>query len=301
MRLLPIFVASLSLCMAQTPAKPAVDKAKLEAYIRQVELLPAQLAMKIGDPKPSKAFPGFQDLPVEVTTQNGVYALHYFLGADGKLLVKGNLFDTTKAPFEGERQMLTTAGQPNLGTPGAPLTIVVYSDFQCPNCKEEAKIIHDNIGKGYAKDVRIYFKDFPLEQLHPWAKPAAIAGRCVFREQPAAFWDYHDWIYEHQAEITVENLKSKVLGWAEGAKIDAAKLGACIDTKATEKEVDRSIAEGRSLGVSGTPTLFFNGRQLTGAIPWNQLEAILKLDIDYAKKAAKDEKCCEVTLPSLAK
>ena len=300
MRFISILVATLAVCSAQTPAKPALDKTKLEAYIRQVELLPAQMPVKIGDPKPS-IFPNYQDLPVEVTTQNGVYALHYFLSSDGKTLVKGNMFDTTKPPFESERKTITTAGQPNLGTPGAPVTVVVFSDFQCPNCKEEAKIVHDNIGKGYEKDVRVYFKDFPLEQLHPWAKPAAIAGRCVFRQQPAAFWDYHDWIYEHQAEITPETLKSKVLGWAETNKIDAAKLGTCIDTRATEKEVDREIAEGRALGVSGTPTIFLNGRPLTGAIPWTSLEQVLKIDIEYAKKAAKDEKCCEVTIPSLVK
>ena len=301
MRFLSTLSLTLGVCVslaAQT--KPAADKAKIEAYIRQVELLPAQMTIRVGDPKPS-AYAGFQDLPIEVDTPNGVYALHYFLSADGKFIVKGNMFDMTKPPFENERKGIKTAGQPNFGTPGAPLTIVVFSDFQCPNCREEAKIIHDNVQKSFGKDVWVFFKDFPMEKLHPWAKPAAIAGRCAFNLQPAAFWDYHNWIFEHQAEITPDNLKSKVLGWAETKNLDAAKLGACIDTKATEKEVDRQIAEGRALGISGTPTIFINGRQMTGAIPWQTLEQIIKIELDYAKKAAKDEKCCEVTIPSLVK
>lgn len=300
MRFLLTFCAitCASILLAQT--KPGVDKAKIEAYLRHVELLPNELKVVVGDPKPS-AYANFQDLPVEVTTPNGIYALHYFLSNDGKFIVKGNLFDTTKPPFESERKLLKTAGQPNFGTPGAPVTIVVFSDFQCPNCKEEGKIIHDKIRNTFPKDVWVFFKDFPLEQLHPWAKPAAVAGRCLFRQQPNAFWDYHDWIYESQADITVENLRSKVLGWAETKNIPAKALEQCIDSQATEKEVDREIAEGRMLGVSGTPTIFLNGRALTGAVPWERLEPLIRFEIEYAKKNAKDEKCCEVSIPGVAK
>ena len=82
------------------------------------------------------------------------------------------------------------------------MVLVVFSDFECPNCKEEAKTLRERLPAAYPKDVRLYFKDFPLEQIHPWAKAAAMAGQCVFRENPAGFWQFHDWIYEHQAEIT---------------------------------------------------------------------------------------------------
>src|SRR5438132_49972 len=120
---------------------------------------------------------------------------------------------------------------------------VVFSDFQCPNCREEAKVFRENIPAKFPTQVRFYFKDFPLEQIHPWAKAGSIDGRCVFRQSPAAFWKYHDWIYEHQGEITAENLKDKVLEWAKSAEIDALQLGRCIDSKATEAEVDKSLAE----------------------------------------------------------
>ena len=90
------------------------------------------------------------------------------------------------------------------------MVLVLFSDFQCPYCKEEAKMLRANLLSAYPKQVRLYFKDLPLEQIHPWAKPAAIAGRCVFKQNPTAFWDFHDWIFEQPGEITKDNFSEKV-------------------------------------------------------------------------------------------
>src|SRR5205823_7803723 len=106
----------------------------------------------------------------------------------------------------------------------------------CPFCKEEAKVLRTNLVSTYPKQVRLYFKDMPLDQIHPWAKAAAVAGRCVFKQSPAAFWDYHDWIYEHQGDITKENLREKVLEFAKGKQLDGLGLGQCMDTRATRSE-----------------------------------------------------------------
>ncbi len=286
--------------VAQEPAKKsALDKAAFEAYIRQVELLPANLAMKVGDPRAS-IFDNFLEVPIEVSTGQGDVPLRYFVSKDGKLIVKGSIFDVSKNPFEPELKKLKTDLQPSFGAPGAPVVLVVFSDFQCPKCQDEAKVLRTNVMKTFPDKVRVYFKNFPLETIHPWSKAAAIAGRCVFREKPAAFWDFHDWIYEHQGEILPDNLKTKVIGWADSKSIDSAKLGQCMDTKATEPDVNRDIAEGRALTISGTPTLFINGRPLTGAIPWQTLEEIIKRELGFQQTAANaGEKCCEVTIPSL--
>jgi protein-disulfide isomerase len=306
MRFLSMFaVTALGVCalFAQqaTPVKKsAFDKPEFEKYIRQVELLPDNIKMTVGDPQAS-GFPGFKEVPVEFVTSQGVASLHYFVSDDGRLIVKGAMFDINKHPFQRELDKLKTDLQPSFGAPGAPVVMVVFSDFQCPQCKTEATVLRDNVKKTFPNDVRVYFKDFPLEQMHPWAKPAAIAGRCVFRQKPAAFWDYFDWMYAHQDEILPDNLKTKVLGWAETKSLDTAKLGDCIETKATEKEVDREIAEGRSLQVSGTPTIFINGRPISGALPWNAMEQVIRREIGYQQTAANaGEKCCEVSIPSLA-
>jgi protein-disulfide isomerase len=294
-------IAAGSAARAAQPAKnSALDKATLEAYLRRVELLTPSVKMVIGDPKPSM-FEALYEVPVEVVTQNGIVPLRYFVSKDGKLIVKGNVYDVSKNPFQGELNKLKTDLQPSFGSPGAPVVLVLFSDFECPRCKEEAQAMRANLLKEFPDKVRVYFKDFPLEQMHPWAKPAAIAGRCVYRQQPAAFWDYYDWIYEHQGEILADNLKTKVAGWAESKNVDTQKLIECMDTKATEAEVDREVVEGRNLLISGTPTLFINGRPITGAIPWDTLKEVINRELGYQQTAADaGEKCCEVTIPSLA-
>jgi len=98
------------------------------------------------------------------------------------------------------------------------------------------------------------------------SKAAAIASRCVFRQNAEDFWNYHDWIFEHQNDISADNLKDKVLEWAKGQKnLDSLQLTSCMEGKATEAEVDKDIAEGRALNVDSTPTLFINGRRLASA------------------------------------
>jgi protein-disulfide isomerase len=128
--------------------------------------------------------------------------------------------------------------------------------------------------------VRVVFKNFPLESVHPWARAAAIAGRCVYQQDQSAFWKFYDWIYDNQDQISGDDLNAKVLAWAAGNGVDAVKLGRCIDTKASEPEVDRSIAEGRALGVAGTPTLFINGRKI-GGLMWPDLQMVIKKELEY--------------------
>jgi protein-disulfide isomerase len=154
---------------------------------------------------------------------------------------------------------LNVEHQPSFGPAGAPVTIVEFGDFECPSCRAEAPLLRQLIPELFPNKVRIVFKDYPLESIHPWARAASIAGRCIFRLNPAAFWKFYDWDYENQDDITVENLKSKVLGWAAGNGVSSTQLQSCMESKAMEAEVDRNISEGKAAGVRGTPTLFVNG------------------------------------------
>ncbi len=227
----------------------------------------------------------------------------FYVSPDGKKIIQGAVYDIADNPFRNELSKMNTASSPSLGTPGAPVVLVLFTDFQCPYCREEANMLRKNLLSTFPKEVRLYLKEFPLEQIHPWAKPAAIAGRCVFQQNPAAFWLYHDWVFEQQAQITPENLRAKVMDFAQGKEIDTLQLGRCIDTKATEAEVDSSIADAKALQVNATPTLFVNGRRLVSAA-WPQLEKIIRSEIEYQKTAknAGDQACCEVTLsPPLGK
>jgi len=294
-------IACLLLPLAQPAAdkKSALDKPTLEAYVRHLFVWGPQIKVDISNPKPSP-LPGLMEVIVHASAGNAAQDEVFYISKDGQTLVRGSIFDVKDNPFKADLDKLKTDLQPSFGTPGAPVVLVLFSDFQCPFCKEEAKMLRGNILSAYPKQVRVYFKDLPLDQIHPWAKPAAMAGRCVFKQNPAAFWDYHDWVYEHQAEITKDNFHDKALEFAKGKEIDALQFGRCMDTKATEAEVDKSVAEARELKVMSTPTLFVNGRRLPAQVAWPDLRQIIDQEIEYQKTAKNaGEDCgCEVKLPS---
>src|SRR5688500_10217445 len=146
-------------------------------------------------------------------------------------------------------------------------------------------MIRSNLTQTFSKEVRAYFKDFPLEHIHNWAKPAAIAGRCVYREDQPKFWDFHDWVFENQEKFTLETFRSKLEGFLADKKIAGPPVLSCFDSKATEVDVTKSYAEGRALEVNSTPTLFVNGRKLAGNLSWPQLKQIIEFEIEYQKTA----------------
>src|SRR5208282_4911351 len=250
------------LCLAPLgwPASPkgALDKATFETYLRHIELFRGDVMFKIDDPQPSKYLPGFSEVLVHLIFNSVEKDELFYISADGQSIIRGDVFNLGKSPFQSNLDKLTLTDQPSFGPADAPVTIVEFGDFECPDCKMEAPILRHDVTDTFAGKVRVYFKNFPLESVHPWARAAAIAGRCVYQQGQPAFWKFYDWDYENQDQITADNLNAKVLAWAGENGVDTVKLGQCIDTKASEPEVNSSIAEAHALGVSGTPTLFIN-------------------------------------------
>lgn len=267
--------------------RSALDKAAFEAYLRHMELWLPQVAVSIGEPKPSPYLKGFSEVVVRLSYNGQSKEERYFVSADGKNFVKGEVFDIGRSPFQETLDKLNTDSQPAYGAKDAPVVIVVFGDFQCPFCKEEAEEMRLNLVETFPDNVRVYFKDFPLDAIHPWARPASIAGRCVFRQDAAKFWDFHDWIYDVQQETKLETLKAGVLKWAGENSLDTAQLGQCIETKATEAEVEKNLQEGISLGVNSTPTMFINGRKYEGTLEWPVLEQLIKFELNYQAEAPK--------------
>jgi protein-disulfide isomerase len=299
MRFALLAALALAVLPAQEKPKSALDKATFEAYVRHLLAVIPEVQTKVDDPRPTTV-PNLQQIDVHFTYNGRSQDETFYVTKDGKTILRGFMYDVAQNPFKADLDKLKTDLSPSFGSAGAPVVLVVFSDFQCPNCKAEAETLRQNLVAAFPTQVRTYFKDFPIEQLHPWAKTAAIAGRCVFRESPTAFWKYHDWMYEHQGEVTVENLKSKVLEFATGAQdLDGMQLGRCIDTKATEAEVDASVAEAHALRIDATPTMFLNGRRLIGNYPWPNLEQLINGELNYQKTAQNaGEKCCEIKIPS---
>jgi protein-disulfide isomerase len=289
-----VFSVASTLAMAAPPqggagakpaagvAKPSIDKAAIEKHLRRVELWPNQVQVRIGDPTPFIA--GLDKMNVHLTAGAASKDILYFISADRKTLVRGESFRLDQDPFQEQLDQLKFEHQPAFGPEQALASLVVFSDFQCPLCAQEAKELRARIPAEFGNDVRVTFADYPLDTIHPWARAAAIAGRCVYRQSGPTFWDFHDWVFERQSEITADNLKSKVAEWAKTKKLDGAQLSQCMDTRATEVEVDRTVALGKRLGVDSTPTNFLNGRRMVGHIPWANLSQIIKLELDLKKR-----------------
>ena len=302
-----LFLSLLTAVSAQEKSKSApagsLDKTHMEAYVRHLLAVLPEVQVKIDDPKPSGT-PDLQEVNVHFMYQGRSQDETFYRTKDGQHFLRGVVYNLAKNPFQEDLDKLKTSGAPSFGPANASVTIVEFGDFECPNCKEEAKTLRDNVPTKFPTQVHVYFKDFPLEQIHPWAKAASIAGRCIYHQSPSAFWKYHDWIYDHQADINPDNLKSQVMDFAKTAQdVDGLQLGRCIDTKATEAEVDASLAEGRALHVDATPTVFLNGRRLVGNYPWANIDQIVNGELNYEKSAGKsapkaDDKCCEVKIPS---
>lgn len=276
------------------------------AYLRYAEGWSDKVEAVMDDPKPS-LYPGYAEVDVHLTFQKQQLDRVYYVAADGQHIISGTVYDLNQSPFKAALTKLDTAGAPSFGPASAPVTIVIFSDFECPYCREEAKTLRDSLPKKYPNEVRVVYKDFPLESVHTWAKRAAIAGHCVIQQNPQAFWPYHDYMYEHQKEISGANLDDKVLEFAKQQNLDALQLSSCVQNGATAKLVEENQAQGRALGVQQTPTLFLNGRQVAGAVPLEQLDLVIQMELSrkqqagHGETAKKDEKCCEVSVPVVGK
>ena len=161
---------------AQSPApKSAFDKAALEMYARHLWVLGPELKVVVLDPKPSADLPGFKEVTVRISQGTASQDAKLIVTNDGSKIIQGTVYDMNFNPFKPQLDKMKTQGQPSIGTPGATVVLVDFSDMQCPHCKDEAKMLREHLVQEYPTQVRLYYKDFPLS-IHPWAKPAAIAG-----------------------------------------------------------------------------------------------------------------------------
>ena len=278
------------------PPSNALDKTDLEFYVRHLFVYGPEIHIEVGDYQESD-IPGLMKTTVTASRQLQSRAHNFFVSKDGKHLLEGETYEIDKNPYHKVIETIDTMSAPAFGEEGASVVIVAYSDFQCPYCAQEAKILRGQLMNEYKSRVRVYFRDFPLAN-HEWAQPAAVAGRCIYNQEPEAFWAYHDWIFDNQGAITQANLKDRVMEHAKTTGVDTLKLNGCLADEAAAAKVEASLGEGRAVGVSSTPTLFVNGRKLAGSVKWEQLKAIIDYEIEYQKVTynAGDDCGCTVDL-----
>jgi protein-disulfide isomerase len=295
-------VAAFTTVMAQTAATPASDKPAIEAYIRHLLVWPAQVEVTMGEPRPS-AQPGLFAVKVRGTLGDRVQEETFYVSADSRTIVRGAVYAIGQNPFQADIDLLKTENQPFLGTPGAPVSVIEFADFQCPYCKQESRVVRTQLMAAFPDDVKLVYMDFPLESIHPFALGAAVLGRCIYTQNNASFWAYHDWIFEHQSEIKPDNLRDKVLEYAGTDKnLDVAKLTACAVAPEPRADIKRTIAIGDALHLNATPTLFINGRRMVGTVALEDLKAVVEEERAYLKSLKNDTDCCSVqlSLPGMA-
>ena len=187
---------------------------------------------------------------------------------------------SVKIMLDPPRIEVATAGGVAKGPDSAPITIVEYSDFQCPYC-HRANASLKQIEEKYPGKVRLVFRNFPLTQIHPNAAKAAEAGSCA--NDQGKFWPMHDRLFENQSKLTVPDLKEHAVALG----LDAAAFGTCLDSGKYTAEWKKTVDEGQKYGLSGTPSFFINGRLLVGAQPFEGFAQVI--DDELSRPASAGE------------
>jgi len=168
------------------------------------------------------------------------------------------------------RQVVEAKG-PARGPPSAPVTLVEFSDFQCPFCGKAHDTV-EQVMQTYAGKVKLVFRHYPLD-FHKNAEKAAEASMCA--NEQGKFWEYHDVLFKNQQTLEVPQLKDH----AKDVGLDAASFSACLDSGKYKKAVDEDMAAGQKVGVTGTPAFFINGVMINGAQPFDEFKKVIDQEL----------------------
>ncbi len=229
---------------------------------------------KVTDIRPSEV-PGLAAVSIVITDAQGSNPNRLLVSSDGKHVVTGEILPFGAKPFDDARAQLEKGvNGPTKGPAKAAVTIVEFSDMQCPHCAKAAPALEQLLAQEPA--ARFVFQNFPLP-MHNWAEKAADYVDCVGRASNDAVWKFIQKTFDDQANITASNLDEKLKAIATASGVNADEIAACAAKPDTKARVDASVALGKSVGVSGTPTLFVNGQNL----PATASVELLKKVVDF--------------------
>jgi protein-disulfide isomerase len=289
--LIAILFLSCILSAAQTApaAKPAEkaspaatvlpSEATVDSFMQQTFGYESQVSWKIASIKPAPV-PGLAQVDVVLATPQGQQASRFYVTADGEHAVIGDIIPFGAKPFEPARKTLEKGiTGPSRGPKNAPVTIVEFGDLQCPACKGAQPAIESLIAS--EPNARFVFQNFPLE-MHNWAAKGAAYADCVAQASNDAFWKFIAKVYETQSDITAENADAKLTAIADDSGVKGADIATCAGTPVTKAHVDASLALGKAVNVTGTPTLFINGRSIgnVSQVPAASLKGL----VDFSAK-----------------
>jgi protein-disulfide isomerase len=258
------------------------SEATVDSFMHQQFGYQADLTWKISSIKPS-TITGLAEVNVVIAGPQGQQLTRFYVAPDGTQALVGEVIPFGAKPFDPAKQTLNRGiTGPERGPKDAPVTIVEFGDLQCPACKAAQPTIEKLVAD--EPNARFVFQNFPLD-MHNWAAKGAAYADCVGRASNDAFWKFIAKTYETQSDITAENADEKLTAIADAAGGKGADIAACAIKPETKARVDASLALGKSVEVSGTPTLFINGRKV-GSFD-ARLSDVYKGLVDFAAKEAK--------------
>src|SRR5579863_4215818 len=269
-----------------TTASAASDKlpseATVDSFLHQQFGYESDLTWKINSIKPS-IIPGLAEVTVVLANQQGQQLSRFYVTPDGQHAIVGDVIPFGAKPFDPAKKALEKrVTGPSKGPKDAPVMIVEFGDLQCPACKAAQPTIEALVAA--EPNARFVFQNFPLE-MHNWAVKGAAYSDCVGRASNDAFWKFVSKTYETQSDITAANADEKLTAIADGAGVKGSDIAACAAAPATKSRVEASLALGKSVDVTGTPTLYINGRKVGSFDP--HLSEIYKSLVDFAAKEGK--------------
>lgn len=254
---------------------------KVQRQVQAYFNIPPEVDIKLEPLTPSE-FPNFDNMTVTLSHGEKSQSVQFLLSKDGKTLIRMTKMDLTKDPYAETMKKIDVAGRPVRGNPDAKVTLVNFDDFECPFCARMHSTLMSEILPQYGDKIKIIYKDYPLS-MHPWAVHAANDANCLAKDSGKSYWEFADYVHGNQHAISgpQQNVQQAFgeldritldIGKKNGA--DASRLQACVKAQGNAI-VKASMAEGDSIGVSATPTIFVNGERLEGAVDAAEVRAAL--------------------------
>jgi len=252
------------------------SKATVESFMQHWFGYDSSITWQVAQIQPSEV-PGFAEVVVNMEKGGQRQSMVLYVSSDEKHAFTGEAIPFGADPFAPMRKELaaSTTGIARGPSP-AQLTVVEFSDLECPHCKQAQPVIDKLMGD--FPSARFVFQQFPIEAAHPWAFKAATWAECIGRENNAAFWKFVNGVYDDQLNIDPQNADAKLKEHATTAGADPAKAATCAASPEAAKAVRDSLELGKQVGVTGTPTVFLNGRKIAGitTIPYDTLKDLAR-------------------------
>ena len=282
LRRILLFASTLvaaAVLFAQDKASNLPSEETVNGFLQQTFGYDSTVTWKITAIKPAIA-EGLAEVDVLLSNAQGQSATTLFVTPDGKHALTGEIMPFGAKPYETAKEaLLKGINGPARGPEKASVTIVEFSDLQCPHCKDAQPVIEKLLAD--EPNARFVFQNYPLP-MHNWAAKAAYYADCVGRSSNQAFWKFVQGTFDQQANLTESNADEKLTAIADTSGVKGADIAVCAAKPETKSRVDKSVALGTSVGVTGTPTVYVNGRRIGNVV--GVPPEVLKGLVEFAAK-----------------